>query len=88
MTDPAFPELGAVSVSVEGGIHIIHVEPDSPAERGGLETGDILTRFKDVAISAKPDLNRTLATVEWGDEVALIIKRDGTPRELTLAFQR
>jgi hypothetical protein len=88
MTDPAFPELGAVSVSVEGGLHVIHVEPDSPAERGGLETGDVLTRFKDVVITAKPDLNRTLATVEWGDEVALIIQRDGAPRDLTLTFQR
>jgi uncharacterized iron-regulated protein len=88
MTDPAFPELGAVSVSVEGGLHVIHVEPDSPAERGGLETGDVLTRFKDVVITAKPDLNRTLATVEWGDEVALIIQRDGAPRDLTLKFQR
>ena len=88
MTDPTFPELGAVSVSVEGGLHVIHVEPDSPAERGGLETGDVLTRFKDVAITAKPDLNRTLATVEWGDEVALIIQRAGAPRDLTLTFQR
>jgi uncharacterized iron-regulated protein len=88
MTDPAFPELGAVWVSVEGGLHVIHVEPDSPAERGGLETGDVLTRFKDVAITAKPDLNRTLATVEWGDEVALIIQRAGAPRDLTLTFQR
>ena len=88
MIDPAFPELGAVSVSIEGGLHIIRVEPGSPAERGGLETGDLLTHFKGVAIMAKSDLSRTLATVEWGDEVAVIIQRDGAPQEFTLLFRR
>ena len=88
MIDPAFPELGAVSVSIEGGLHIIRVEPGSPAERGGLETGDLLTHFKGVAITAKSDLSRTLATVEWGDEVAVIIQRDGAPQELALLFRR
>lgn len=88
MIDPAFPELGAVSVSIEGGLHIIRVEPGSPAERGGLEIGDLLTHFKDAAITAKSDLSRTLATVEWGDEVAVIIQRDGAPQELALLFRR
>jgi len=88
MTDPAFPELGALSMSIESGLHIIHVEQDSPAGRGGLETGDVLTRFKDVSMTGRPDLNRTLATVEWGDEVALVVERDGERRELALTFQR
>ncbi len=88
MIDPAFPELGAVSVSIEGGLHIIRVEPGSPAEKGGLEIGDLLTHFKDAAITAKSDLSRTLATVEWGDEVAVIIQRDGAPQELALLFRR
>ena len=88
MIDPAFPELGAISVSIEGGLHIIRVEPGSPAERGGLEIGDVLTHFKDVAITAKSDLSRTLATVEWGDEVAVIIQRGGAPQELALLFRR
>jgi uncharacterized iron-regulated protein len=88
MIDPAFPELGAVSVSIEGGLHIIRVEPGSPAERGGLEIGDLLTHFKDAGITAKSDLSRTLATVEWGDEVAVIIQRDGAPKEFTLLFRR
>jgi len=86
--DPAFPELGAVSVSIEGGLHILRVEPGLPAERGGLETGDLLTHFKDVAITEKSDFSRILATVEWGDEVAVIIQRDGAPQEFTLLFRR
>ena len=86
--DPAFPELGAISMSVDGGLHVIHVNPNSTAERGGLEPGDILTHFKDTAVTASSDLNRILATVEWGDEAPLIIRRDGAPREITLTFQR
>jgi uncharacterized iron-regulated protein len=87
-TDPAFPSLGAISVSVDGGLHVIHVNPDSTAERGGLEPGDILTHFKGTAIAASSDLNRILATVEWGDEAPLMIRRDETPEEITLTFRR
>ena len=87
-TEPAFPELGAISVSVDGGLHVIHVNPDSTAQRGGLEPGDILTHLKDTAITAGADLNRILATVEWGDAAPLVISRDGASREITLTFQR
>ena len=85
---PSLPSLGAISVSVDGGLHVIHVNPDSTAERGGLEPGDILTLFKDTAIAASSDLNRILATVEWGDEAPLMIRRDETPEEITLTFRR
>ena len=75
-------------MSIEDGLHIIHVEPGSPADRGGLESGDLLTHFKDVAITVQSDFRRTLATVEWGDEVAVVIQRDGAPQEVTLLFRR
>jgi len=88
MPAPAFPELGALSVGVEAGLHIIHVEPDSPAEAGGLETGDILTSFKGVTIESRPDLNRILATIQWGDEVAVTVEREEEQHDLTLRFQR
>jgi len=47
-----------------------------------------LTYFKGTAIAASSDLNRILATVEWGDEAPLVIRRDGTPEEITLTFRR
>ena len=88
MTHPAFPELGTIAMKAEAGLAVIHVEPDSPADRGGIEAGDVLTHFKNVPIARKADFNQTLATVEWGDEVALDILRDGERRELALTFQR
>ena len=48
----------------------------------------MLVRLKDEALGATPDLNRILATLHWGDEVAAVIERDGVPQELTLTFQR
>jgi len=88
MMHPAFPELGTVVMRTDAGLAVFHVEPDSPAGRGGIEAGDVLTHFKNVAIAGKAQLNQALATVEWGDEVALGILRDGEQRELALTFQR
>jgi aminopeptidase N len=85
---PAFPELGAITTRTEHGLRFIDVESDSPAERGGLKTGDVLTRFKNAAMADKRDLSRTLATVEWGDWVAVTVLRDGEQRDLTVRFQR
>jgi uncharacterized iron-regulated protein len=87
-THPTFPELGIFTMGTEGGRRVIHVEPNSPAHHGELETGDILIRFKDVAMTSRSALNRTLATVEWGDEAALSIQRNGREHEFTITFRR
>ena len=54
MMHPAFPELGTIAMKAEAGLAVIHVEPDSPAERGGIEAGDVLTHFNNVPIARRP----------------------------------
>lgn len=85
---PAFPELGAVTISIEEGLHVIHVEAESPADLGGLEAGDTLLRLDGVAVLDKSDLNRSLASLRWGDEATLGVERDGDTHDLRLRFRR
>jgi len=60
---------------------------DSPAARGGLRTGDIITHFKGIPIESEKeedlgDFQRLVASVEPDEKVELGILRDHKPRTL------
>lgn len=64
------------------GILIGDVEAGSPAEKAGLQPGDVLTRFGDIPVSAetKDDLNGFILIVSdrmAGDQVPLRVSRNG-----------
>jgi len=88
VTDPDFPSLGTVTTSSDGSLRIIHVEPESPADLGGLEAGDVLSSLHGRPVSDKRQLNQAVAALEWGDEIVAIIQRDGVERSLTVKLRR
>ena len=78
-----------LGVPTETGIVVNSVVDDSPADRAGLEAGDLITHFRGAAIEAEQDedlgiLQRMVAAVSPGEEVALRTIRDGKPRELEI----
>lgn len=67
------------------GAHVLSVEPDSPAQRAGLQPGDVIVGFgrghcsqqvKDV--NSANDLVRLVQRAEVGDRALVMIERDGT----------
>jgi len=85
---PRYPELGVITMQADEGLHVIYVEADSPADIGGLETGDVLTAFNGATITEKRDLSERLAHMAWGDELAIRFSREGENREINVAFRR
>lgn len=74
---------------VPGGIIIGSVVEGSPAERGGLHQGDIITRFdgEEIRITDNTqlgDFRRRVEKMPTGQEVAVQIYRDGSPVELAI----
>jgi serine protease Do len=64
------------------GVLISHVVPKSPADRAGLQTGDVITRFEGRAIEAEEDedlggFQRLIARAAPGARVELGYLRDG-----------
>jgi serine protease Do len=74
----------ALEVEETGGALVADVVTDSPAAEGGIERGDIITRFGDDAITTSRDLPAKVAATPVGDEVELTIIRDGKEKQLSV----
>lgn len=78
----------------EGGVEIIGVSPDGPAERGGMEIGDVMTSIGNVDLGALPqrsgrrEIYRFMEEVEEGEEISVGILREGDEQQLTLVAER
>lgn len=68
--------------NVENGVRVIGVSPDGPAERAGLRQGDVIVSLMDEPLSveggdARDVLTDAMAAVEPGDELKIVVQRDG-----------
>jgi serine protease Do len=66
------------------GAQVQRVEHDSPAEKGGLEAGDIILKFNGAAIEKSSDLPRLVGNTKPGTRSTLTVWRKGATRELSL----
>lgn len=62
------------------------VAQGGPAEAGGVEIGDIITKFNDRAITKASDLPRIVGGTKPGTEVAMEVWRKGKNETLTLTI--
>jgi serine protease Do len=60
------------------------VEANGPADRGGLEVGDIILKFDGKSIEKASDLPRIVGSTKPGAKIALQVWRKGESRDLQL----
>jgi len=58
------------------------VEGGSPADKAGVEAGDIITKFNGATIERATDLPRMVGTTKQGTKATITVFRKGAPREL------
>ena len=66
------------------GVLVESVEPNSPAETGGLRAGDVILAFSTEAITGVDDLLRQLTDDRIGQAIAVTILRLGHRRQVTV----
>jgi S1-C subfamily serine protease len=71
-------------LAVSSGVLAVGIEPSSPAERGGLRTGDIIIALGGVRVSGVDDLHRQLTADRIGVAATLTILRGAERRQLTV----
>ena len=64
------------------GALVARVEPGSPAEKAGVEAGDIITHFSGTTIEKSGDLPRLVGNTKPGSKSTLTILRKGAKRDL------
>ncbi len=62
------------------------VEAGSPAEKGGVEAGDIITKFEGKTIDKATDLPRLVGNVKPGTKATVTVFRRGTSRDLSVVI--
>jgi putative serine protease PepD len=85
-TTPERAYLGVRIETTDGGARVTEVAADTPAERAGLEVGDLITAVDDGAIRSAEDLQAVVAQHAPGDRIAVELERDGAKRSITVTL--
>ncbi|MGN0921940.1 MAG: Do family serine endopeptidase [Cellvibrio sp.] len=67
------------------GALISDVEPDSPADKSGLEAGDVVIKFNGVTVNSSRDLPYLVSRVTPDTKVPVVVMRKGKEREIKVA---
>lgn len=65
------------------GVAIEQVMKDSPAEKAGLQNGDVIVRFNDEEVTSVRKLTRLLGEVSPDHQAKITVMRGGSEREIT-----
>jgi Do/DeqQ family serine protease len=77
---------GVFDLPSSGGILVGSVEADTPAERGGLEVGDIIVEFNGSPVSGVPEFRALVAEAGVGVDVPIRFLRDGEDRAIEVVL--
>jgi len=75
----------ALMNNVPQGAYIVEVVTDGPADKAGLEVGDIITKFDGQEV--EDELNKLISQKKVGDKVKLNLWRDGEELEIDVTLQ-
>jgi Do/DeqQ family serine protease len=83
------PDLArALGTTRTEGALVARVEPDSPAERAGLRSSDLIVAVDGAPIHGAADLRNRIGLAPIGDAVTLTVDRGGVEREVPVRIAR
>lgn len=75
-----------VELSVDEGVIILEVVPNSPADKADLRAGDVIRKIDDQEIKNMNQLKKSLYRYKKGDRATLTIVRNGQEEKLEIEF--
>ena len=70
----------------ESGAVVVEVDPDGPAARTGIRSGDVITAIDSTTVEGSGDLLGALRRYEPGDTVQLTVVRNGQERRMGVSL--
>ena len=74
--------LGVALQGVQGGVIVLGIEPNSPADKGGLIVGDIITAIGGKSVEDADDVHAQLGSGTVGKPLEIDVRRGGTPQHV------
>ena len=68
----------------EAGVEVTRIAPDSPAEKAGIKTGDVVTQFNGQRVEGMEQFSRVVRETPAGRDVKVVIIRNGAPLTITV----
>jgi membrane-associated protease RseP (regulator of RpoE activity) len=85
---PYFGSIPDFSESASAGVLLGGVRPGSPAERAGLQAGDVIVNFAGIAVKNLQDLTFALRTKRAGDRIDITFQRRGKEERTQATLER
>jgi len=73
-----------LQISAETGVIILGVQPNSPAARAGLRSGDVIVSLADASVQEAETVQKIVQNTEIGASLPVVIDRQGRRLELEL----
>jgi carboxyl-terminal processing protease len=88
-TSGAYAGIGVEVAAGKDGVSVVRRMPGSPAERAGIQTGDIIVKIDGVAVDPA-DLDAAIARMRGpeGSRIRLAVRREGAPALLEFQIER
>jgi S1-C subfamily serine protease len=80
--------FGAELKAGPGGLEVARLARKGPAERAGLQRGDVLTRVESDDVRTDEEFRTEIGRRSAGETLRVTVLRDGVPRELTVTLGR
>jgi S1-C subfamily serine protease len=74
-------------LSLTQGVYIAGLTDGGAAEAAGMREGDIITKINGVEIKSTPELQEQISRYRPGDEVKVMVNRDGEQKELAMTLR-
>jgi len=78
---------GYFGVKADEGVLILDVEEDSPAEKAGLKSGDVITKIDDESVSDPEDVQDIISELEEDDVIKIEIIRKNSKQTLEATLE-
>jgi S1-C subfamily serine protease len=73
-----------ITVNEDTGVLIIRVVADSPADRAGLRTGDVVQKINGKSVTQADEVQAIINDIQVGSSVSLELRRDGKTIDLDM----
>ncbi len=79
-------ELKSLGLDRQEGVYVLEVLANGGAAAAGILKGDIITELNGQKVSTQPQLQEQVARYQPGDNVSVLLLREGKPLTLTVKF--